>query len=127
MERTCNYNLAVCLEKTGRHKEALGSFRKALEIDPKRAETGIGEGVSLLYLKRYSEAVTAFETCLETNPGTATALFGRAFALQCASRHAEAEAAYLEALERSPEQREILLNLIHLGATQNAVKQNKEH
>jgi tetratricopeptide (TPR) repeat protein len=125
MHRTCHYNLAVCLEKTGRHKEALGSFRKALEIDPQRVETGIGEGVSLLYLKRYSEAVTAFETCLGAHPSHATALFGRAFALQSVGRHAEAEAAYLEALERSPEQREILLNLIAVGAEQNAIDQNK--
>ena len=115
LHRTGHYNLAVCLEKTGRHKEALGSFRKALEIDPQRLETGIGEGVSLLHLKRFAEAVTAFETCLKTHPEDFTALFGRAFALHNAARHADAEAAYLQALERGPDQREILLNLIALG------------
>ena len=116
LHNTCHYNLAVCLEKTGRHKDALGSFLKAREIDPQRVEIGIGTGSALLYLKRFPEALAAFETCLTTHPEDAAALFGRAFALHSAARHAEAEAAYLEALKRAPEQRETLVNLIGLSA-----------
>ena len=124
---TGHYNLAVCLEKTGRHKEALESFRKALEIDPQRLEAGIGEGVSLLRLKRFAEAVTAFETCLKTHPEDFTALFGRAFALQNATRHADAEAAYLEALKNRPDQREILFNLIALSVEQKKDLATRQH
>ena len=65
LHKTCHYNLAVCLEKTGRHKEALTSFEKGFEINSQRAEIGIGVGVSLLHLRRFAEAVTAFETCSE--------------------------------------------------------------
>src|SRR5438094_3781529 len=38
LHESCHYNLAVCLEKTGRHKEAFPSFQKALEIDSRRVE-----------------------------------------------------------------------------------------
>jgi tetratricopeptide (TPR) repeat protein len=127
LHNTCHYNLAVCLEKTGRHKDALGSFLKAREIDPQRVEIGIGTGVSLLYLKRFPEALAAFEACLTTHPEDGAALFGRAFALHSAARHAEAEAAYLEALKRAPEQRETLVNLIGLSAAQGKDAATREY
>jgi len=121
LHKTCHYNLAVCLEKTGRHKDALASFEKAFEINSGRIEIGIGVGVSLLHLRRFAEAVTAFEACLKTHPADETAVFGKAFALQSQGRHAEAETAYAEVLKRNPAQEEALLNLIAM-----AVEQRKE-
>jgi tetratricopeptide (TPR) repeat protein len=119
LHRTCHYNLAVCLEKTGRHKEALGSFERAFKINPQRVEFGIGVGVSLLHLRRFAEAEAAFEACLKTHPDDMAGLFGKAYALQCQSQHAEAETAYLEALNRDPAQEETLLNLIALAREQD--------
>jgi tetratricopeptide (TPR) repeat protein len=118
LHKTCHYNLAVCLEKTGLHKEALASFEKAFEINPKRLEIGIGVGVSLLHLRRFAEAETAFDTCLKSHPNDETALFGKAFALQCEGRRAEAETAYAETLKRNPAHEEALLNLIALAVEQ---------
>jgi len=118
LHKTCHYNLAVCLEKLGRHKDALASFQKAYEINSQRVEMGIGIGVSLLHLRRYADAVTAFENCLKTHPDDASALFGKAFALQGASRLEEAEAAYLEALAHDPSQEEALVNLIAVSTGQ---------
>src|SRR5579872_1841630 len=102
LHKTCHYNLAVCLEKTGRHKDALASFEKAFEINSARIEIGLGVGVSLLHLRRFAEAVAAFETCLKTHPADETAVFGKAFALQSQGRHADAETAYAEILKRNP-------------------------
>ena len=112
LHKTCHYNLAVCLEKSGRHKDALASFEKAFEINSQRVEMGIGVGVCLLHLRRYAEAETAFATCLKSHPGDETALFGRAFALQGQRRHPDAEAAYADLLSRNPKHEEALLNLI---------------
>lgn len=121
LHKTCHYNLAVCLEKTGRHKDALASFEKAFEINSGRVEIGIGVGVSLLHLRRFAEAVTAFETCLKTHPADETGVFGKAFALQSQGRHAEAETAYAEVLKRNPAHEEALLNLIAM-----AIERRKE-
>ena len=118
LHKTCHYNLAVCLEKTGRYKEALASFEKGFEINSGRIEIGIGVGVSLLHLRRFAEAATAFETCLKAHPDDETALFGKAFALQGQGRHAEAETAYAEVLKRNPKQEESLLNLIAISIEQ---------
>lgn len=116
LHRTCHYNLAVCLEKMGRHKDALASFEKAYEINSTRVEFGIGMGVALLHLRRYPEAAGVFERCLISHPGDGAALFGKAFALQCQGKAAEAEAAYTEALKQEPSHEEALANLIALTA-----------
>jgi tetratricopeptide (TPR) repeat protein len=118
LHKTCHYNLAVCLEKVGRHKEALASFEKAFEINSQRIEIGLGVGVSLLHLRRFAEAEKAFENCLKNYPNDETARFGKAFALQGQGRHAEAETAYAEVLTRNPAQEEALLNLIALAVEQ---------
>jgi tetratricopeptide (TPR) repeat protein len=127
LHKTCHYNLAVCLEKTGRYKEALSSFQKAFEINSQRVEIGIGVGVSLLHLRRFAEAETAFDTCLKGHPSDETALFGKAFAQQGQGRHAEAEAAYADALKRNPAQEEALLNLIALSVEQKKDAATREY
>jgi tetratricopeptide (TPR) repeat protein len=127
LHKTCHYNLAVCLEKTGRHKEALASFEKAFEINSQRVEISIGVGVALLQLRRFAEAGTAFETCLKTHPNDETALFGKAFALQGEGRYAEAETAYAGLLKRNPAQEEALLNLIALAVEQKKAPATREY
>jgi tetratricopeptide (TPR) repeat protein len=127
LHQTCHYNLAVCLEKLGRHKDALASFQKAFEINSQRVEMGIGVGVSLLHLKRYGDAATAFEACLRTHPDDEAGLFGKAFALQVAGSLPEAEAAYLEVLNRNPSQEEALTNLIAITVAQHKDAGTREH
>jgi tetratricopeptide (TPR) repeat protein len=118
LHKTCHYNLAVCLEKLGRHKESLGSFQKAFELNSQRVEMGIGIGVSLLHLRRFAEALIAFEDCLKTHPDDTAALFGKAFALQSSARQADAQAAYQEVLKRDPKLEEALVNLIAMSVEQ---------
>jgi tetratricopeptide (TPR) repeat protein len=127
LHKTCHYNLAVCLEKIGRYKEALASFEKAFEINSQRVEMGLGVGVSLLHLRRFAEAETAFDTCLKTHPNDETARFGKAFALQGQGRQAEAETVYAEALKRNPAQEEALLNLIALTVEQKKDAATREY
>lgn len=119
LHKTCHYNLAVCLEKLGRHKDSLVSFQKAFELNSRRVEMGIGVGVSLLHLRRFAEALAAFEACLKTHPDDTGALFGKAFALQNLARHADARAAYLEVLKRDPKLEEALVNLIAMMVEQS--------
>jgi len=127
LHKTCHYNLAVCLEKTGRHKEALASFEKGFEINPQRVEIGIGVGVSLLHLRRFAEAAKAFEACLKTHPNDETALFGKAYALQRQEQHAESEAAYTEVLKLNPAQEEALVNLIAIAIEQKKDAATREY
>jgi tetratricopeptide (TPR) repeat protein len=124
LHRTCHYNLAVCLEKLGRHKEALASFEEARRVNSERVEMGIGVGVALLHLKRYEEAAAAFTESLQSHPDDAAALFGKAFALQNLDRKAEAAAAYLEVLKREPSQEETLANLITVLAGDPAAREH---
>jgi tetratricopeptide (TPR) repeat protein len=115
LHRTCHYNLAVCLEKTGDYSGALRSFEKAFEIDSRRAEFGVGVGVCLLHLRRFADAALAFEACLKIQPDEEAALFGKAFALQSDGKLKEAEAAYADVLERNPVHEEALHNLVGIS------------
>ena len=54
-----------------RYEEALETFQKAIEIEPKNVEAWIGKGKSLNNLKRYEEALETFQEAIEIEPKNA--------------------------------------------------------
>ena len=80
------FNLAVCLERTGRWQEASEKFQKAAQVDPARTEAQLGLGICLLHLNQAQPALAAFERVLarEAENETAVVRQGR----RAAARHA---------------------------------------
>jgi tetratricopeptide (TPR) repeat protein len=61
-------NLAIVLQRRGRHREAIASCREAIRLDPRYAAPRVVMGASLLALGRAAEAVTALEAAVKLAP-----------------------------------------------------------
>jgi tetratricopeptide (TPR) repeat protein len=108
-----HYNLALCLQRSGRWDASCQAFERALSLDPTRDTARLGLGASLLYLNRLDEALATFHRCSGALAGPAS--FGKAVALQLLQRLGEAENAYEVVLASDPNSEETLSNLIALG------------
>jgi len=86
----------------GHRAEALESSRKALEVNPRRAETHYNLGRLLLGYGRPEEAVPELERALELRPAFPAAWFQLGQARAALDQPAEAEAAYRRCLEIEP-------------------------
>jgi tetratricopeptide (TPR) repeat protein len=67
-------NLGIALAAQGKLEQAVGQYRRALELEPRVAETRYNLGLALVYLGRPDDAVTEFERALQIDPGNADAL-----------------------------------------------------
>jgi len=85
-----------------RHGEALTSFDKALEIDPKHANAWTNRGVVLGRLGREEEELASYDKALEIDPKYANAWTNRGVALGRLGRQEEELASYDKALEIDP-------------------------
>jgi tetratricopeptide (TPR) repeat protein len=110
-----HYDLAVSLERQEQWEQAATSFRRALEVEPGRADALIGLGACLLHLDFAEEALSCFQQGLFSDVGRKRALLGKAVALQKLARYDEADRAYRELLQASPDSPEALANLIALS------------
>jgi Flp pilus assembly protein TadD len=110
-----HYDLAVSLERLEQWEEAANSFRRALEVEPGRAEALIGLGACLLHLDEPEEALNCFKQGLFSDVGRKRALLGKAVALHKLTRYEDADRAYREFLQTSPDSPEPLANLIALS------------
>ncbi len=59
------------LYNSGKFSEALASYRRALEIDPKKASAHCNIGVALRKLGRSEEAIASYRRALEIDPTNA--------------------------------------------------------
>ncbi len=57
--------MAVLLQQAGNHRESIGYFRKALDLDPAMANWWLGLGISLEKTGRRDEALAAFRQARE--------------------------------------------------------------
>jgi tetratricopeptide (TPR) repeat protein len=103
-----NRGLALFLE--GKHADAFGSFRVAVELAP-------DDGAMWQYLARAHEAdedhtaaLSCWQRVVELSPTFATGLNHLGWALQQEGRFAEAGACYRRALELRPQHEDALLN-----------------
>ena len=110
-----HFDLAVSLERLEQWEEAANSFRRALEVEPGRAEALIGLGACLLHLDAAEEALNCFTQSLFWDVGRKRALLGKAVALHKLTRYDDADRAYREFLQSSPDSPEPLANLIALS------------
>lgn len=94
--------LGATLAATGHSREAIASYERALEIDPKFLPAMTNLGVELARQGRDEEAVARHRAALEVKPDYAEAHYNLGNALRRLDRPEEAAASYARALEISP-------------------------
>jgi len=62
------FNFAFLLEDAGRHPEAEGAFRRAVDLNPKLDRAWYGLGLTLIRLRRLDEALAALKRTTELQP-----------------------------------------------------------
>lgn len=93
------FNLAFAQSQQNKDLDAIGNYRKVLELKPGLYEAELNLGILLLRQKMYKEAVPQLEAAARQKPGEYRAQFYLAEALFNAGKGAEAEAPYRKALE----------------------------
>jgi Flp pilus assembly protein TadD len=94
---------------------AVGELRRAVEIDPSRADCWYDLGVSLLAIGQSSSAAEAFAAATRHSPTYALAHMGRGRALETSGDLAGARAAYETALQLRPGDAELARALERLA------------
>jgi tetratricopeptide (TPR) repeat protein/serine/threonine protein kinase len=95
-------NLGVALSRKGRQDEAVASFRKAIEIDPKNGRVYAFLGEALLKKGQINEAVTNFQKAVELRPREVVWHVNLGFALDRQGKLDDAVASYRKAIEIDP-------------------------
>jgi protein O-GlcNAc transferase len=90
------------LVNTGHREEALGEYREAARLAPRRALPLERLGDTLYDLGRKDEALAAYREAAQRDPGAFTARIGAARVLTDAGRWAEARSELTLVLEREP-------------------------
>jgi tetratricopeptide (TPR) repeat protein len=88
---------------SGDHERAGNAFRRALTIDPKRADAYLNLGGSLLALGRYGEAAQALEQGIKLDPGRSEGLISLAVVYSQMGRDEEALADLNKSLALQPD------------------------
>jgi tetratricopeptide (TPR) repeat protein len=91
------------LKGLNRPEEALTSYQRAAELEPRHAAAHCNEGVVLLILGRPEDALLRFRQAIETNPGDPIAHYNRGVAEQTLGLSDAALASYGKALELEPD------------------------
>ncbi|MBI4616782.1 MAG: tetratricopeptide repeat protein [Planctomycetes bacterium] len=71
------HHLGVALYETGLFREAIEAFRRALELDPRRARTHLAMGLARRDLGSREESVPCLDQALEIDPGCGQAYLAR--------------------------------------------------
>lgn len=108
-EALCNLGLAV--DGQGRHKEAAGYFRRAIERGVNTADVWRKLATSLHCAGEIDEAISCYKRAIELDPSDPIALYNIGHAFQCQDRHDEAEGYLRKAVELKPDYADALLNL----------------
>jgi len=95
---------------TGRYREGLELFEKALALDPGLARAHSGRAVSLAQLGRPTEALASAREAIRLAPSHAPAHTTLALCLDRMGRHEEAKSTYEFALTIRPENPQVLYN-----------------
>ncbi|MBI4962232.1 MAG: tetratricopeptide repeat protein [Desulfomonile tiedjei] len=88
-------NLAAELDGKGRHDEAIGLLKRALEINPRDRHSLVTLGRAYAGLGNSAEAKVYYERALEVNPGFAEALVGLGDVLMT-ENHRDSATSYFE-------------------------------
>ena len=86
----------------GRYGDAVGSYDRALELEPGSAEALAGRTLPLMAQSRWAEAERTCRRLLKLAPGNYLGMSRLAWVLFSSGRYAESEAAYRAVLEQYP-------------------------
>jgi tetratricopeptide (TPR) repeat protein len=89
----------VALNELGRHEEALDSFNKAIELEPKELLIRMSYGDTLIQLGRYDEALASFDKAIELDYDNLIAWIEKGKALSSLERYDEALQSFNKAIE----------------------------
>ena len=104
------FELGNIYEKLAKHEEAIGSYDKAIEIDPDNVYAWNNKGTALGELGRHDEALKCFDKILEIDPENAHAWNNKGVALGRLSRYDEALECFSKAIEIDPNNARIWSN-----------------
>jgi tetratricopeptide (TPR) repeat protein len=90
------------LRLMSKYDQALISFSRAVELDPKNFDGWYFRGNVLTHLGRYEEALESFDRGIQLEPDSYKALYARAQTLETLGRHADAILSLDRALEVNP-------------------------
>jgi tetratricopeptide (TPR) repeat protein len=97
-----HHRLARALLERGRLVEAEYHFRRSAEIEPRRADPGVGQGDALFRQGHLDDAILAYRAALAREPGHARAQANLGLALLRTGRHREALAPLTAAVAQAP-------------------------
>lgn len=118
--------LGLCQEKAGAADEALRTYEKVVQLDPKFGAGYMRIGV-LLIEKDRARAKAAFEKAIELQPNDARPYLGIAKILKAEGKNQEAYARCLEAVERYPAYAEAQKDAAELSAALGKPKESEQH
>jgi tetratricopeptide (TPR) repeat protein len=101
----------VALAKQGQVQQAIGHFRRALELRPGYARAHHNLGIALAEQNRHEEAIQSLCEALRLQPDYVDALYNLGCIYNQLRRRADAIAAYRRALQLKPDHAEVLNNL----------------
>jgi tetratricopeptide (TPR) repeat protein len=116
-------NKAVCLEATGKHKEAVMCLDMAITLAPRNAEAWHGKGVALESLNRHDEALFCFNKALESEPSHVKALSNKGVSLKRLGKLYEALGCFEKAIDKN---HDFVLALYNKAATLQELGNHKE-
>jgi tetratricopeptide (TPR) repeat protein len=106
-----HYNLGVALNANRQYDEAISSFRKAIELDPKSAVAYSNLARALHAKDQLDEAIACYEKAIALDPKDAVAHFNFGQVLEHKGLLDEAIASYKKAIEVKPSLAEAHCNL----------------
>jgi serine/threonine protein kinase len=93
----------ISLIGNGRYQEALGCFKKALDLDSENAALLSGKGFALSCLSQHREAIVCFEKAITINPDMAEAWSGKGYAMFKLKKYNEAFVCTQKSLKLNPD------------------------
>ncbi len=109
--------------KKGDLKGAIADFNKAIELDPKNANTYNNRGNAKYELKQYDEAIKDYDKAIELNPDFALAYYNRGAAKYDLKQYGEAIKDYGKAIKLNPKFAKAYYSR---GLVKAVLKQHKE-
>ena len=116
---TLHFNLALAYSLQGKNAEAIGEYKKTLELMPDLYQADLNLGITLMREKRPAEAVPYLTAAAAQKPKEFRPNSYLGAALLGAGDFAKAGQAYTTALEIDPKSPDAELGLAHALAKQN--------
>ncbi|MCS6834926.1 MAG: tetratricopeptide repeat protein [Anaerolineae bacterium] len=116
---TNRYNIGQSLRSLGRHAEALGSYQRAIELDPTRPDYYVGLGLSYLNLDDYEQAIVNFDQAIVLDPRDPLAHYWRGLAFYDLGDYQAALPSLQEAVRIDPNN---AFSQYYLGLTYNELR-----